>query len=210
MTPIQAARRLAVSSETLRRWGIEGRLSEIKTAGGHRRYRSDEVERLMPTAPARRPYGEGVTTVGYARVSSHGQKASGDLDRQAERLVAAGAETVYRDVASGLSESRTGLRGLLNRVEQGDIDRVVVVTRDRLARFGVKFIETHIESYGASLTVLDPEDRDASPESELVSDLLALVASFSGRLYGLRSARRREIEKLAAQVAADEVLDEQE
>lgn len=132
--------------------------------------------------------------IGYARVSSHDQKASGDLARQVARLRAAGAEEVLTDVASGLSETRAGLARLLRRVSSGGTATVLVFTRDRLARFGVSFIEAYLADHGVELTILDDEDRDVSPESELSSDLVALVASFSGRLYGLRSARRRALQ----------------
>jgi putative resolvase len=193
-----SARRLGVSTETLRRWGAEGRLTEVRTAGGHRRYLASDIERLSIGLAE----GTGLV-IGYARVSSHDQKASGDLGRQIERLKAAGAEMVFTDVGSGLSETRAGLTRLLNRVAEGHIDRVLVVTRDRLARFGTSFIEVHLASHDAALTVLDPEDRDISPDAELVSDLLALVASFSGRLYGLRSARRRALEQSVSQAVSE-------
>jgi putative resolvase len=214
IVPSQAARMLGVSTETLRRWAAEGRIAEVRTPGanrGHRRYYLSEIEKLV--AP-RAAVSSNEIVVGYARVSSHDQKASGDLDRQVARLQAAGASTVYRDVASGLSETRSGLLQLRRRIEAGGVDRVLIVTRDRLARFGVSFLEAHLESHGASLTVLEAEDRDVSPEDELVSDLLALVASFSGRLYGLRSARRRAIDKaltlIRAEITTEDPANEQE
>lgn len=207
IAPSQAARRLGVSTETLRRWAEEGRIAVARTPGassGHRRYYLAEIEKLAaPIVDA----GSNEVVVGYARVSGHDQKASGDLDRQVARLQASGASTVYRDVASGLSETRSGLLQLCRRLEAGGVDRVLIVTRDRLARFGVSFLEAHLESHGASLTVLEAEDRDLSPEDELVSDLLALVASFSGRLYGLRSARRRAIDKAVALITAEDPAD---
>ena len=197
LTPLVAAQRLGVSTETLRRWSLDGKLPVMKTAGGRRRYSLEDIERLSPTNQTSVGESQEVI-VGYARVSSHDQKASGDLERQITRLKEAGATTVYRDVASGLSETRAGLNQLLRRAETGDLNRVLIITRDRLARFGVGFIEAHLNSQGVNLTVLESEDRESSPEDELVSDLLSLVASFSGRLYGLRSARRRAIEKAIA------------
>lgn len=44
----EAARYLGVSVDTLRRWDSDGRLRSIRlTAGGHRRYRRDEIESLL-------------------------------------------------------------------------------------------------------------------------------------------------------------------
>jgi putative resolvase len=42
------------------------------------------------------------------------------------------------------------------------------------------------------LTVLEPGE-EKTPEQELTADLLALIASFSGRLYGVRSHKQQEL-----------------
>ena len=69
-----------------------------------------------------------MTVYGYARVSTGGQR----VDAQARQLRAAGAGTVFREVASGVAVDRPQLRRLLSEVAAGD---VVMVTRlDRLAR----------------------------------------------------------------------------
>jgi len=49
------------------------------------------------------------------------------------------------------------------------------------------------------LTVLDPKE-DQTAEQELTDDLLALIASFSGRLYGMRSHKQKELLKCAQAV----------
>ena len=43
----QAARRLGVSIDTLRRWEANGIITAVRTPGGWRRFPSDEVERLI-------------------------------------------------------------------------------------------------------------------------------------------------------------------
>ncbi len=43
-----------------------------------------------------------------------------------------------------------------------------------------------LEDYGVKVEVLyEPEEH--SPQEELVTDMMALIASFSGRVYGLRA-----------------------
>ena len=44
LRPIEAAQTLGVSLRQLRRLGATGRLVTVRTLGGHRRYRSDDVE----------------------------------------------------------------------------------------------------------------------------------------------------------------------
>ena len=72
-----------------------------------------------------KPY---VTLYGYARVSTGGQS----IDAQVRELRAAGAATVFREVATGAKTDRPQLRRLLSEIAAGD---VMMVTRlDRLAR----------------------------------------------------------------------------
>jgi predicted site-specific integrase-resolvase len=53
--------------------------------------------------------------------------------------------------------------------------------------------------FGVTLTVLEPGE-EKTPEQELTDDLLALIASFSGRLYGMRSHKQKELLKCAQAV----------
>src|SRR6478672_9346505 len=46
LTSAQAADRLSVGATAIKRWADEGRLTCIRTAGGHRRFRTSDVERL--------------------------------------------------------------------------------------------------------------------------------------------------------------------
>ena len=55
------------------------------------------------------------------------------------------------------------------------------------------------ESFGVRLTILEPEE-EKTPEQELTQDLLTLIASFSGRLYGMRSHKQKELLQCAEAV----------
>lgn len=46
LTPAAVARRFGVTAKTLTRWAAVGKLTPIRTAGGHRRYRASDVEQL--------------------------------------------------------------------------------------------------------------------------------------------------------------------
>jgi predicted site-specific integrase-resolvase len=82
---------------------------------------------------------------------------------------------------------RRGLTRLLTLAQKGTIDTLFITHKDRLARFGVDLLQRILEDYGVNLVILLDEE-DMTPQEELVTDMMALIASFSGRVYGLRAA----------------------
>jgi excisionase family DNA binding protein len=47
LTPREVAALFRVDPKTVTRWAKSGKLRSIRTMGGHRRYREDEVRRLL-------------------------------------------------------------------------------------------------------------------------------------------------------------------
>ena len=84
-------------------------------------------------------------------------------------------------------------------IQNDQVAEVVVTYADRLTRFGQDYLNVLFESFGVTLTVLEP-DETKTPEADLVRDMLALIASFSGRLYGMRSHKQKELLKCAREV----------
>ena len=54
LTPAEVAAMFGVDPKTVTRWAQAGRLTSIRTLGGHRRYRQDEVTQLLSQVPAQR------------------------------------------------------------------------------------------------------------------------------------------------------------
>jgi excisionase family DNA binding protein len=50
LTPAEVAALFRVDPKTVTRWAKAGKLSSIRTLGGHRRYRADEVKRFLEGA----------------------------------------------------------------------------------------------------------------------------------------------------------------
>jgi len=181
----QAAHELGLHPITVRRWIKAGRIPRAA------------IEKIVGTLNGR-------LVVLYGRVSGHGQ--TGDLDTQVERLRAfAQAERkdaeilVLSDVGSGLKASRRYLQRLLQLVCEDKVAEVVITYEDRLTRFGQEYLATLFACFGVTLTVLEP-GAEKTPEQELTDDLLALIASFSGRLYGMRSHKQKELLQCAQAV----------
>jgi putative resolvase len=75
----------------------------------------------------------------------------------------------------------------------------VITSGNRLTRFGTEYLETLFSSFGVALTVLAPEE-DKTPEQEVTEDLLSIIASFAGELYGMRLQKQKELLKCAENV----------
>jgi len=194
-----AAYELGLHPFTLRRWIKLGKIQAVRI-GLEARIPRGEIERLRGATDER-------LLVLYGRVSGQGQKA--DLDTQLERLqMWAKAERpgrnmlVLSDIGSGLSATRKHLSRLLKMVCEDRVGEVAVTYGDRLTRFGQEYLETLFESFGVTLTILSP-DEEKTPEQELSEDLLAMIASFSGRLYGMRSHKQKELLKCAQVVISN-------
>lgn len=57
LTPAEVAALFRVDPKTVTRWAVAGKLTSLRTLGGHRRYRSAEVHALLADAQ-----GEAVAT----------------------------------------------------------------------------------------------------------------------------------------------------
>ena len=47
LTPSEVAEMFRVNPKTVTRWARAGRISAVRTLGGHRRYRASEIRRLL-------------------------------------------------------------------------------------------------------------------------------------------------------------------
>lgn len=133
----------------------------------------------------------------YARVSSQDQKSHGDLDRQALFLIEHEGKDmrnplILEECGSGMDAKRPKLQQLIKMVMRNEIRNVYVTDKDRLARFGFEYLETAFAEHGTNIIAVRDENQDKTVQEELVEDMMSLIASFSGKLYGLRSRRNRK------------------
>jgi len=142
----------------------------------------------------------------YSRVSSHEQQQKGDLDRQVVKIIeyASGKNLqnplILKEVGSGLNDNRKQVQRLLRLVLQGKVNRIFVNYRDRLTRFGYHYIETICSENGVEIHVVSDETTEKSIQDEMVEDMMALLASFSGKLYGMRSKTKKQAKELIEQI----------
>lgn len=140
----------------------------------------------------------------YARVSSAENRKN--LDSQSERLCryseAKGYQIIHvvQEVGSGLNDHRKKLEKLL---KQDDFDVLIVEHKDRLSRFGTNYMDLLLSRLGIRLEIVNMVDNG---RDELMTDLVAIITSFSARLYGQRRAKRKT-EKIIAELEAVEEVE---
>ena len=174
----KAAAMLGLHPQTLRRYANEGKIPHYRNSAGQRLYDVDAYLRGAIPAQYRR-----VLLPGQFRPAAWGPRQASRSDAGTLSLT----PKIVTDVAGGLNWQRKGLLSILERLHRGDKLDVVVAHRDRLARFGFELIEWLVRQNGGAVLVLNQSD--ASPESELTEDLLAILHTFSCRMHGLRRYR---------------------
>ena len=141
---------------------------------------------LRQTAPKK--------VIGYCRVSSPKQKD--DLERQVENLrtylYAQGQPfEIIIDVGSGINYKKKGLQDLIRRIESNQAEKVVILYKDRLLRFGFELIETIAAIHGCKIEIVDTTQK--SEQQELVEDLVQIITVFSCKLQGKRAQKAKKM-----------------
>ena len=98
-----------------------------------------------------------------------------------------------------MNDRRRVLHRLLSQCRSNPpYQRVIVEYSDRLARFGYRYLESYFSACGIQLEILEepetlrPSSSTGLNQVELVKDLIAIITSFSARLYGSRGAKNRK------------------
>ena len=193
---------LNVSAQTLRNWDKNGKLAPHHTSSnGYRYYSNEQLNQVLNIKPNLNR-----KVIGYCRVSSNKQKD--DLSRQVDNmttyLIAQGKPFgIIADIGSGINYKKKGLKQLLKSITQGDVEKVVVLYKDRLLRFGFELIEYIASLYNCEIEIVDSTKK--SEQEELVEDLIQIITVFSCRLQGKRANRTK---KMITELIRDDKISE--
>lgn len=187
---------LNVTYSTIKNYDKQGKLPIKRTETGRRTVLRDDLLNYLDSLGMLVHDDElAKHDVIYARVSTGEQKTKGDLDRQAlflmEHCDNLQNPIVLKEVGSGLNDKRKKIQELIRMVENDEVNRVFVTYKDRLIRFGFHYLETIFKQHGVEIVVVKDQEKEKSVQEELVEDMMALVASFSGKLYGMRSRKNK-------------------
>lgn len=182
------------NSQTLREWDKKDILKPHHVAPtGYRYYSQEQLNHFLGI--------KGIETkikkvIGYCRVSSHKQKD--DLERQIENvktyMIAKGYSfDVITDIGSGINYNKKGLNQLIDMITNSEVEKIVILYKDRLLSFGFEMIENLCNKYGTTIEIID--NTENTEENELARDLIQIVTVFSCRLQGKRANKAKKMIK---------------
>ena len=98
---------------------------------------------------------------------------------------------IITDIGSGINYKKKGLRDLLKRINNKEVDKIIVLYKDRLLRFGFELVEYMANLNGCEIEILDSTGK--TQQEELVEDLIQIITVFSCKLQGRRANRTRKM-----------------
>lgn len=192
------AKKIGVSVSTVRHWDNINVLKPVKVSNtGYRYYSQEQVDKYLDN------YNKNDKVILYGRVSTLEQKD--DLERQIQNLKTYAYSKGYSfevitDIGSGMNYKNKGLIKLLELISHNQINRIVILYKDRLVRFGFEIIEKLCELHNVALEIVD--NTETSKEQELTDDLIQIITVFANRLYG---RRHKKILSLIKQVKDNDI-----
>lgn len=186
------AKKIGVSVSTVRHWDNINVLKPAKVSNtGYRYYSQEQVDKYLDN------YNKNDKVILYGRVSTQGEKDY--LERQIDNLKTYAYSKGYSfevitDIGSGINYKNKGLIKLLELISHNQINRVVILYKDRLVKFGFEIIEKLCELHNVTLEVVD--NTETSKEQELTDDLIQIITVLANSLYGRRHKKTLSLIKL--------------
>ena len=190
----QFAKAIGKTTKTLRNWDKNGKLKPVRVEDtGYRYYSQEQLNHFLGLKLEKQINKK---IIGYCRVSSHKQKD--DLERQIENvktyMYAKGYQfEIITDIGSGINYNKKGLNQIIDMVTNSEVEKIVVLYKDRLIRFGYELIENLCNKFGTIIEIIDNTEK--TEQQELVEDLVQIVTVFSCRLQGKRTNKAKKMIK---------------
>jgi DNA binding domain, excisionase family len=161
-------------------------IPDVITKGGTRYYSDEQLQAYLNK---NNPQQE-LPIILYARVSTRSQKDN--LDRQVESLKSYAVSKGYSfeiitDIGSGINYTKQGLRQLIQKINNKEISKIVILYKDRLIEFAFELVEYLCELNNISIEIID--NTTMSTKIELTNDLIQIITVFANQLYGVRSKK---------------------
>ena len=76
-----------------------------------------------------------------------------------------------------------------------EVDRIFIHYKDRLTRFGFNYLMKICSKYNTEIVIVSNDTNTKTLQEELAEDIISVIHSFSGKLYGMRSKVKEEVDK---------------
>jgi predicted site-specific integrase-resolvase len=182
---VKAAKIIGVHTRTLYNWERDGKIKAIRSGPLKRRLYNvkDFMENNKEYKDEYNKYYNRIN-ICYCRVSSNRQKD--DLERQVKYMKSKYPKhEIIKDIGSGLNFKRKGLQKIIKIAINGNLGELIVAYKDRLCRFGFDLIYHLIKTYSNGKIKIENE-KDLSPNEELMDDMLEVMNVFVAKRNGLR------------------------
>lgn len=189
--PKEISDMLGISLRNFQKHMSDGKVDTYALKSGHRRITKESLIKYLKNQDLLIQDNDKIDVI-YARVSTYKQKACGDLDRQIQHInneivtLSPKELKYFSDVGSGLNDNRKSLMAMMSLVMDNKVDRIFVLYKDRLTRFGFNYLKMICDKYNTDIVVLSSQTNDKTISEELADDIISIIHSFSGKLYGMR------------------------
>lgn len=192
---------VGLSQRTIQNYCNQGKFEFITTGKTNRLINKNSVIKFLKEKDILLEDVNNRKDIIYVRVSTHKQNNRGDLQRQIDIIekyvIYQNPQNleIIKDIGSGLNDSRKGLLKLISMIQKDLINRIFITYKDRLTRFGFNYIKSICDNHNVEIIEVSNEVVDKSESEELAEDIIAIIHSFSGKLYGMRKRIKETLEK---------------
>lgn len=197
-------RLLGVTRQTLSKYVRDGKIRAELKHNNQFDYCEEDVFKLANKGVTRK-------SVIYARVSTSNQKK--DLENQVRLLEefcnksGVIVSETYSEIASGMHYERKQFQLLLDEVMQNKIATVFVSYKDRLGRMSFDMMKKLFETFGTKIIVISELEDKKTTEQEFFEELVAILHSFSMKMYSKRRKNKLQILKQDVELESEILIE---
>lgn len=177
------AKAIGKSENTLREWEKVGKLVPQRTQGNHRVYSETQRIKILQEELERKKIVSGKHAIGNSAEINISEIDEIDRKVKCDRKIVAYARSskestieeieyqvnllkvymaakgysfqIYKDIGNGIDFKNTALESLLDSVINGEIERIVILSKDVLSKFNSEIVEMLCKSFNTEIEVID-------------------------------------------------------
>ena len=173
---------IGVHTRTIHNYCKKGILDEVMTDTHRRLIPRDSLIKYLDSKGM--IYNNERMDAMYIRIPSDNENAELDLESQKariyEKLAFKESKPIcyYEDIGSGLDEHRKGLKALVTNIMDKRIERVFILRKEILSRFGFEYLKMICDLNHTDIIILE----DSNHDNELESDVIQIVKQLTQSL----------------------------